>query len=307
MSFSFLNPFQRKKEPSSEVFFVRGFNRSGTNWVANLLSQHPDISINGEFHLQQLDTQVNIFLKQSQWNFFLKKPESKSKFISLYHEFIKDTIRLYNKKTLKVGDRTPSRIDQLIIPNSKYIIISRDGRDAIVSWFYHILNTKVPDVNTHEILKRNLVNFESNPNYFENQPTALLNCEPYFRQRAKYWNNQIVRDKIICNKVDKRELDIKYLWITYEELHIHTDENRNSMFDFLCVDPNKSEPLDSKTSPGFANHNPKSHYRLGATNNWHKYFTPQYAKWFDEEAGEALRLLDLPLTSDLIKESVNSK
>ena len=35
----------------SDVFLLRGFVRSGTNWMGRILNLHPDINCQGEFHL----------------------------------------------------------------------------------------------------------------------------------------------------------------------------------------------------------------------------------------------------------------
>ena len=40
-------------------------------------------------------------------------------------------------------DRTPTSLKSTFMPRRKYIYISRDGRDVLVSWCYHALRLKI--------------------------------------------------------------------------------------------------------------------------------------------------------------------
>lgn len=268
---------------NQQVFFVRGFQRSGTNWISNLLNLHPDISCTGEFHLNQLFKAYKNTINK-EYGLLKNKPNIVNKeFIN----FIDSLIIKYNNGNCKiVGDRTPMLISDLIIPNRKYILIQRDGRDVIVSWIYHLFRI---DNKFHKPMEQRKLKFKNDENYFESNKYELLN-KSWIERIAKNWNKRIISDLQTIEKA--QQLDIEILSIKYEDLLLNTDSARREMYRFLRAEQEKALTLTDLTSPGFSTFNPKSHYRKGESGRWKLYFNDEYLNIFEKHASEALKALN---------------
>lgn len=276
-----------------EVVFLRGFPRSGTNWMCNLLNLHPEISCKGEFHLQYFLNVMKNYLASPLGQGGCIVQKGKTNIIEQnLQKFIEQCIIDFCEDKSIVVDRTPIGLTNLLIEDRKYIIISRDGRDAILSWFYLMLKSKNDVVlKKYPEMRKNAELLESNPLYFEDNPYELLDCEEFFRMRAKAWNQRIMSDKRICKQADKGIINIDYLWLRYEDVHRDTEGQRMILYKFLGLNPDNANELNEITSPGFKKHNPMSHFRKGKIEQWKDYFNDKYDKWFMEEAGQAMRIL----------------
>ena len=272
-----------------EVIFLRGFPRSGTNWLCHILNLHPDIYCTGEFHLDHLFTAIKTFRKV-QHSCINKTEQEYLQLEAEFHRFIQRSVARYGSSDHRiVCDRTANSVAATFIPESKYLIISRDGRDCLVSWFYHTLRLQMPRVMERfpeMAVKANQLKI--NANHFEEVPHLLLDCEGFFRERARQWCTRILEDKEICTRIDSGLLKAKYYWISYERLHSEPEKYRQEVYEFLGLDGSIAARLNPLTTPGFKKHNAMAHNRKGAVGNWRKYFTPEMAQWFDEEASEAL-------------------
>lgn len=296
----------KKKAP--EVFFLRGYMRSGTNWLGRVLNLHPDINCQGEFHLEhfgqaksKIDRSVSCFILEGK----------KDALDGTYYKFIKTLVREFCGNEYKlVGDRTPVGLSTLFVPNSKYLLIHRDGRDVISSWFKHILKTvsknkqslkRYKGFTNHPEMIRKVKKTIANKNYFEFNKEELLDCESYFRLIASQWNTRVLNDlKMIEIAKNKKELNIQILRIPYEKLHGNPEEERGKIYKFLGADPKLAKPLNKQTLPGFSTKIVKGQSR-GVVGTWTSYFNETTARWFDEEAGEALKLLGYPSTQSVLK------
>ena len=274
--------FWKKKD--TQLFFVRGFQRSGTNWVCNLLNLHPDISCTGEFHLSPLHKATENIISR-QHGLLKSKPGT---YKELYYDFIKKTIIGYNKNSAWVGDRTPEALLNFIMPKSSYFVIHRDGREVLVSWMYHLLRI---DHNFGPHLNKKKLLFAQNSSYFEHHKHELLGPN-WVKNMAKYWNNRVVSD---CNFISTslpKEKDIKIMPLVYEDLLVNTDLRRNEMYKFLDLKPANSLNLNKLTSPGFDQHEPRSHYRIGKSGRWEEYFDKKLLNIFMQEAEQGLEKLE---------------
>jgi len=268
----------RKNIEVQSVFFLRGFQRSGTNWVCNLLNLHPDISCTGEFHLQEIHLTYTNILNRSKTLI----GQNHKIFTSNYNTFIKNTIIEYNKNKRFVGDRTPCALDRLYLKDCKYILIIRDGRDIVVSWIYHLF--RINHTFGEEMENKKLI-FHSNKSYFENNKKELLN-NYWVKKLAVGWNNRLKRDLIMVkSKISKNQIMV----IKYEDLITNTEIIRNEMYSFLGADPYKANKLTNITKPGFKNHNANSHYRKGESNRWKLYFTKEQLRIFERYAYDSLK------------------
>lgn len=293
-----------------EVFFLRGFMRSGTNWTGRILNLHPDIRCAGEFHLEsfggakrKIDKSVSCYVLEDRQEELDKQFET----------FIKTMVRQFCGKEYKfVGDRTPVAINTVVVPNAKYLVISRDGRDVITSWFKHVLNIALKRKNNlarynHfnsipemvELVKQ----MELDPNYVNKNKRKLLASEEFFRMTAKKWNDRVVNDKKAAEMMKNSGKGIEVYWIDYEQMHGNIEEERAKIYSFLGADPLRATPLNDVNMPGYNN----KRGGRGKVGKWIEYFTPKQARWFDQEASEALKILGYEPTQQLFEEHRNTK
>ncbi len=273
------------------VFFIRGFMRSGTNWLNNILNLHPDINCKGEFHLQRLNRHFNMLAN----DFYSKsvgmyKNEGVELLKKEYQRFIKNIVKTYCGNYPIVGDRTPVGLVDFILPDCKYIIISRDGRDVVVSWFFHALRNNIPVLEKRPKMQKKRKLLLADPTYFDKFPDELLDCEESFKEIAKIWNDTLVDNKRKC---DSDQFQFDYYWLEYEKLHANTEKVRNELYEFLGADPKKAKPLGKNTTAGFNKHRPMEHNRKGKVGDWKNYFTSKNEKWFAEVAREGTDILNL--------------
>lgn len=286
------------------IFFLRGHPRSGTNWLGRVLNLHPDINCHGEFHLEsfgnakrKVEASVSCFILE----------DRKAELDQHYEIFIKSLVRQFCGSDHKiVGDRTPVAVNTVIVPNAKYLVISRDGRDVIVSWFKHILNIATKHKNNisrykafNEAPKMTelALKISEDPAYIRKNKRKLLASEKFFRNIAKKWNDRIINDHKAAAFMQKHFENLEVMWINYEELHANIETKRSEIYSFLGADPSKSEELNDLTMPGYNN---QSSAR-GKVGKWMDYFSEEKARWFDEEASEALQLLGYGNTLELFK------
>ncbi|PZW39072.1 sulfotransferase family protein [Mesonia algae] len=121
--------------------------RSGTNFVGTTLKQHPDIQTIppntslGEFNLFRDEYITNkVFYNISKRSFASGvKQEDLPHFMKLYgelwQEFLLNKFKLDPKKTLflKSPRVQETHLWQLAFPNSKIVLLCRDGRDNVIS------------------------------------------------------------------------------------------------------------------------------------------------------------------------------
>lgn len=272
----------------SQVFFLRGYPRSGTNWLCNLINLHPAINCIGEFHLEKLFNGFRNTI-HGEWGLMKRGP---NKLRQHFLKFIEELVIDYCGGAPHCGDRTPLPMGTAFIPGKKYLYITRDGRDCIVSWAYHVLKK---NISSDPRMKEKLRLFNKDPQFFENNRHLLLDHEPFVRKNARNWNKQIIADLAMLEKADKGEFDFKYYWVKFEDLHKNVERIRNEIYQFIGVNPEDAKPLTIKTKPGFEKVNTTSHYRKGAIGDWENYFTKQQLNWFVQEAQEALELLEFQL------------
>jgi len=279
--------FRNINKSKAQVFFVRGFQRSGTNWVCNLLNLHPEITCVGEFHLKDFFSAQAKFLNVP---FIANKADVNwinNEFIS----FIEQIIKKHAGYNVLCGDRTPCALSGMIIENKKYVLIHRDGRDCMVSWVYHLLRR---GENLGADMKAKKALFMSDENYFEEHKNELLN-RYWIKKVASSWNLRVKQDFQTMQQVDKGEIDIHYHFIKYEDLLVNTEQFRNELYLFLGLKSDKAEALNDNTTPGFELHRPMQHNRIGIAGRWKEYFSEELLNCFEQHAIDALKLLNYPI------------
>jgi len=294
-----INKKDNRKIEDFDFFFLRGPpSRSGTNWVGNLLNLHPEIHITGEFNLNHVKMALNNIMRMKEYLCSNKKVVN-----DLQIDFEKLTKRcIFNKcisdmhdkpKVRWLGDRTPVRINPILIKGKPHILIYRDGRDLLVSLTYHHLRidpkqSMISDSFPEMIKKRIL--FKKNPYYFIKNPEKLLDNEIWVKHIARRWRNQMNLNEIDLKRIKEKSDAVVHV-VRYEDLHADTEVEREKMYKFLGLDPKKAMPLTSLTKPGFKKEDPTSHYRKGIVGDWKNYFTKNTCEWFKEDAGQ--KLIDL--------------
>jgi len=278
-------------------FFVRGFMRSGTNWVGNLLNLHPKISCTGEFYFDELYAALKKNIRIGYG--LLSNPQIRTHAEKGLENLVKSCIVAGNNLLKKdgliwYGDRTPRDIEPVLVNNCSYFLVIRDPRDVVVSWAYHLLRIKLsgqPD-DPHKIhfdhhpefyKKRKI--FKQNQEHFKKNPHELFtDMEPWVRAIAKKWNIRMNLNLNSIEKIKKGLLNTSVLVVKYEKLHEDLINERIKMYRFLGLNPDEADPVNELTMPGFKKERFNSHYRKGIVGDWNQYFTPEISRWFHEEA-----------------------
>jgi hypothetical protein len=268
-------------------FCIRGFMKSGTNWLGALLNRHPEVSSAGEFHWQEL---LDPLQRQGQNLAVYRKPGLFKSTLDRMRQVIREGIVQANDpNAIVVGDRTPHSLKPLILPEAHYISIIRDGRDVMVSRMFHLLNnpgvTRIFQRNRH--LRGLLDEFRNDPWFFDKSPELLLSIEEPVRVTARWWREHLESDRQTVR--ENPELQVRFL--RYEDLHVNPELICKELFEFLGVDPTLANPIEGQTAPGFSEGRPDSFFRKGVVGDWKNYFNDDSRSWFDDEAGDELREL----------------
>lgn len=276
-----------------KLFFVTGHARSGTNWLAALLMRHPSIHVDGEYYFQELKRGFDAF-RHEPYHRAIREPVR-----TVAESCFQDTVRLciaacaINFPDAQwVGDRTPRPLE-VFLPGAPHFVITRDGRDVLVSLSILEIAVAGPVFQRFAhcpVLTQLRQEFLSDKELFKKHPERLLTSEPFTRAIARYWADQVRHDHDTIEKIRRGDIDATVFSITYEELHADPEPHRSRMYQFLGLDPAGALPLtvESETLPGFRAENHASDRRKGAVGDWHIYFTDTAKAWFKAEAGEAL-------------------
>lgn len=286
-------------EPPRRFFFVSGHPRSGTNWVSSLLNLHPDAFCDGEFHFLILRWAMDGYTSLP-WYLGAQEPY-KSIAERNFHQLIRESLiqrakdRRNGHVPTALGDHTPRLFRVMITPpEARYIIVQRDGRDVLVSYTHHLLNTGAPDVIPESIRPFFIKQLERSKRSAADQhdaAAALLTYEPWVRYYAAFWSEHIWHDKRIFGSVAAQGFAPFVKFVKYETVRADVERGRTDLYDFLGLDPAKAAPVspETNTAPGFGGRlDVKSFYRKGESGDWHNHFTADTARWFKEAAGPAL-------------------
>ena len=266
-------------------FCLRGFMKSGTNWLGGLLNTHHDISVVGEFHFEHVVNEMNRMFENN--NIFHDVPELPDATLGRFDELVRSAIaQAADSKATLVADRTPYSIEPVTLRDAPHISIIRDGRDVLVSRAFHLFNnpkyhrlfTRLPE------MARTWEFFKADPWFFQKNPDQLLCYEVMVRESGIAWNNQVMADQT----VHERHPNLPVAFVRYEDLHADVHKERRRLFEFLDVDPDACDEIEGDLNPGFRQERPSEFNRKGAVGDWKLYFTDDTKKWYGDVAGEAL-------------------
>jgi hypothetical protein len=256
--------------------------KSGTNWVCRLLNCHPEIDCRGEYHwetmYQAIEETVSRVAPQRQ-------ERLREVIQNEYAQLVERCLIEFARSGVKwVGDRTPTMIEPVVLPNALQVVVQRDFRDVIVSRLFHLYSR--PRVTTiferDSKMAHRLVKFQQDPWYFRDHTEELLDCEEVVRQSARDWRAHLHSDQLAI----QARPDLKILVIRYEELHARFDEQVRRLFQFFSLTPPESIPVSLR--PGHEQENPCGLDRKGIVGDWQNYITDRARNWINDELGDTL-------------------
>ncbi len=283
------------------LFFVRGHMRSGTNWLANLLNLHPRVWVGGEFHFELAYRGMHRFMNEG-WSLGSREPirsRASDAVAGLVRSSMVDACEgrvaglpgaPEKARVDWIGDRTPAVIEEFL-PGARYLHIARDGRDVLVSWTFHQLNTGGPFAEPYRTrMERHRAQFAEDPTHFLRHPEQLLTDEAWVRETARHWGT-FMRDRArLDDAAHAGAFTGRVCDVLYETLHRDTDTERVRVYRFLDLDPAEAAPLraEDHTRAGFAHDDPTSFFRRGQPGDWKRYRNGEWEAWFEAAAGEWL-------------------
>ncbi|MEZ6095261.1 MAG: sulfotransferase domain-containing protein [Pirellulaceae bacterium] len=266
-------------------FCLRGYMKSGTNWLGGLLDRHPHVSCRGEYHWEEM---LGPYLSNSANMTLLHDESYKSLLIRQMRGMIRHMMQHdVGPEIQVVGDRTPHEIAPVIL-HVPHISIIRDGRDILVSRAFHLFNR--PDVT--KIFKRNrqmaasLEAFQNDKWFFRNNPERLLESDELVEYTARWWVEHLESDRRTVEKYP----DLKVRFLKYESLLKNTQSLTDELFEFIGVDPSLAPPIEGKLEPGFKAESPDKFFRKGESGDWVNYFTDRTKEVFKGIANDELVL-----------------
>ncbi len=266
-------------------FCIRGYMKSGTNWLGSLLRSHAEIDCVGEFHWQDQVRSINRAI--TTLPIYVGDPDTGKRFRDEFELLTKRMlISKADPKAKLIGDRTPHRIEPIVLRGAPHICIVRDGRDVLVSRAFHLFNRP----ESHRLFERfpelNAVyeKFLEDPWFFKNHPEQLLCNETMVRESARWWREHLESDRATIEKYPK----LPIYFVKYEDLHADVEGERKKLFKFLGVKPRLAVKIEGQLKPGFSEERPNEFFRKGAVGDWKNYFTNEVKNWFRDEAGAEL-------------------
>ena len=289
-------PADAAAPPEPGIFFVRGHPRSGTNWCGNLLNLHPKILVVGEWHFEAIRKAVDRFCHY-EWHVGHAEPV-RGIVERHFREMVRESIRsqaVHKPGATWIGDRTPREV-RFLVPGAPHFLVVRDGRDVMVSFCFHQMATKGPEISRPafwNVLKDDVAAFKADPAYFQEHPERLFAHEPWVRHVARSWAARVREDLEAIDQARTGRADGRILVVRYERMHADPDGTRREMYEFLGLDPDEAEPisLESCTAPGVQTEDPAAFYRKGTVGDWRTYAGDAFLRIFEEEAGEQLAAL----------------
>ena len=306
-----------KKTP---VFFVLGYQKSGTTWLMHMLDAHPEILCKGEGRLfdggwRQKNLKrarverpasslyyallnaeyLRLWIERSVWSRDEPADEHLSNLTRMAVDYFLEGELLKTGKTL-VGDKspllTPETLREVanIYPEARVIHIIRDGRDVAVSAAHHSWNFGRAAKDAEAAALREA---------YLNDPQGILESgesiftEDQIRKLASDWNVRVES----ATEDGPPRLGENYTEVRYEDLVKRPETEMRRLLTFLgansepetvqrCVEAASFERLSEGRTRG--EEDPSSFFRKGVVGDWRNVFSERDRRIFKETAGETL-------------------
>ncbi len=305
---------------SKPVFFVVGYQKSGTTWLMEMLNAHHEILCQGEgrpfgrsFKKEKQSgypptslsgavsgsEDIRRWIERSVWTQRDDVEEHLDNLTRLAIEYFL-TRRLSEAGKRLVGDKTVLLVPEMVAeisevyPEAKVIHIIRDGRDVAVSATHHVWNQAedrggTSALNVHQRAKRDAYR-ESLPKLLKTEDGMFV--KKWLRSSAGRWSESVGR----AARDGASLLGPNYAEIRYEDLLAQPEREFERLLRFLgadadertvgrCVDAASFEKLSEGRKPG---EEAASFFRKGVAGDWENVFTEQNRRDFKEKAGDLL-------------------
>lgn len=316
------------------IFFIVGYQKSGTTWLMKMLNSHPEILCQGEGrpfgrdfkqeHLKEIrrsyppaslynaivsSEDLRYWVERSVWtrrddpDVHLNNLTRLAIEYFLIQQLLKTDKRLVGDKTVLLSPEIVSEIST-ICPEAKVIHIIRDGRDVAVSAMHHRWNQAEDQGGAIKIPPGQLAKRE----LYRKDPKALLETgegifpNVWLRNHAGRWNARVSKTV----KDGPTLLGANYTEVKYEDLLERPEEEVRRLLGFLradaseqtvrrCVGAASFEKLSDGRKRGVE---AASFFRKGVAGDWKNVFTERDKQDFKAVAGDLLIELGYEEDSD---------
>jgi hypothetical protein len=315
------------------VFFIVGFAKSGTSWVARILNAHPEVLCKGEgiFFGRGIDLgkrrglltptslygaladseHLQAWVERSIWT----RGDDVDRHLTnltrmAIRYFLGEKLAASGKRI--VGDKTPFVTEEclkeikLILPEAKVIHVIRDGRDIAVSAMHHLWN-HARDAGGHlniepeELAKRD--RYRKDPEAFIIGGESIFDEERLRRGFADPWNYMTIKTM----EEGPVLLGESYTEVRYENLSEQPVKETGRLLEFLgaddgeeavrrCIEATSFEKLSKGRKRG--EEDSSSFLRKGIVGDWKNVFTERDKEIFKEAAGDLLIMLGYESDND---------
>ena len=302
------------------VFFVLGYQKSGTTWLMRMLDAHPEILCRGEgrffdggwrqknlkregverppsslYHALLDAEYLRLWIEHSVWSRDEPADEHLDNLTRMaVNYFLQGELLKTSKKM--VGDKspllTPRTIEEIarIHPESRVIHIIRDGRDAAVSAAHHTWNFGNLEKSPEMLRKRTA--YFADPAGFRSSGESMFS-EWQIQKLAEDWNSRVGS----ATRSGPKLLGDNYVEVRYEALVDRPENELERLVKFLgaesrpktiqrCVESTSFEKLSKGRERG--REDPASFFRKGVVGDWRNVFSERDRRIFKETAGETL-------------------
>jgi len=274
---------------AKDLFFIAATEKSGTTWLQSLIDAHPSAACRGE---GQFFTQLSpkLATATNEYQAFVKRLNTtvfdetagfplmgRAEFRFLARSAAALMMAGYGDapEITAVGEKTPGTVRALghmreLFPDAKVLFILRDGRDAAVSGWIHLVRQWGPKKGTEAL-------------------------DHYAKRFAKIWRKDYEAARVFA---DAHPAD--FLEIRYEALHADPAREMSHVFEFLglardeatlaqCIEAASFGSLSGGRERGQEDR--ASQFRKGIVGDWRNHFDQAATDAFEAEAGDLLRQL----------------
>jgi tetratricopeptide (TPR) repeat protein len=276
------------------LFFIGAYPKSGTTWLQLMLDAHPEISCGGEGHfmnhlaplLQRVLKKHNAYVDGKNRTVFQEFGGFPLFGDDSFQFLVTSAIALLllqipgARNARVVGEKTPDNLAAFpllstVFPTAKFIHVVRDGRDCLVSAWFHNLRINA------DALQRQF-------------PTI----EAFVERFAAVWAGKVAEGQRFCAARPQRGMLLRY-----EEMVAQPESAIGAVLRFLdadaapaivrqCVSAAAFESLSGRAR---GTEDRSSFLRQGKPGNWREHLTPACNDRFLTIAGKVMARLGYPV------------